>query len=80
MAMADSGPLTIGELEAGFSAYCQALRRLVADDRSLERIQRTHCWHNLQRLHNCLPQRYRAPLDLYQRYVRARKAGEGTGR
>ena len=75
MTMADSKPLTIGELEAGFSAYCQALRRLVADERSQERIERTHCWHNLQRLHDCLPQRYRSPLDLYQRYQRAHQAG-----
>ncbi len=79
MTMADSGPLTIGELEAGFSAYCQALRRLVADGRSLERIQRTHCWHNLERLHTSLPQRYRSPLDLYERYLRARRSAEAAG-
>lgn len=78
VAMADARPLTIGELEAGFSAYCQALRRLVADQRSLERIRRTHCWHNLERLHSCLPQRYRSPQDLYQRYVRARLADDAA--
>jgi hypothetical protein len=72
--MAASRPLSIGELEAGFSAYCQALRRLVADRRSLERIERTLCWHNLEKLHSCLPQRYRSPLDLYQRYRRALEA------
>ncbi|EAQ74866.1 MULTISPECIES: DUF3136 domain-containing protein [unclassified Synechococcus] len=69
--MADSRALSIGELEAGFSAYCQALRRLVADGRSLERIERTLCWHNLSALHSSLPQRYRSPEDLYRRYLRA---------
>ncbi|CAK6695962.1 DUF3136 domain-containing protein [Synechococcus sp. BA-124 BA4] len=69
--MADSRPLSIGELEAGFSAYCQALRRLVADGRSLERIERTLCWHNLSALHGSLPHRYRSPEDLYRRYLRA---------
>lgn len=72
--MADSRPLSIGELEAGFSAYCQALRRLVADGRSIER---TLCWHNLSALHSSLPQRYRAPEDLYRRYLRA-LAAEST--
>ncbi|WP_094554492.1 DUF3136 domain-containing protein [Synechococcus sp. 1G10] len=75
--MADSRPLSIGELEAGFSAYCQALRRLVADGRSIERIERTLCWHNLSALHSSLPQRYRAPEDLYRRYLRA-LAAEST--
>ena len=36
--------LTIGDLEAGFSTYCQALRRLVADGRELDSIRRTICW------------------------------------
>lgn len=69
--MADSRPLSIGELEAGFSAYCQALRRLVADGHSRERIERTLCWHKLSALHSSLPQRYRSPEDLYRRYLRA---------
>ncbi|MGB7564253.1 MAG: DUF3136 domain-containing protein, partial [Prochlorococcaceae cyanobacterium] len=56
--MATHKPLTIGELEAGFSAYCMALRRLVGEERGLEKIERTLCWHNLQRLHDSLPQRY----------------------
>ncbi|MCT0219781.1 DUF3136 domain-containing protein [Synechococcus sp. CS-1329] len=72
--MTGSRPLSIGELEAGFSAYCQALRRLVAEGRSLERIERTLCWHHLSALHSSLPQRYRSPQDLYARYLRALKA------
>ena len=63
--------LTIGDLEAGFSAYCQALRRLVADGRDLESIRRTICWDYLTRLHTSLPQSYRSPEELVARYMRA---------
>ena len=63
--------LTIGDLEAGFSNYCQALRRLVADGREIESIRRTICWDYLQRLHTSLPQSYRSPEDLVARYRRA---------
>ena len=41
--------LSIGELEAGFPAYCQALRRLVSLGRDLDTIQRTLCWDYLKR-------------------------------
>jgi len=71
--MATQKPITIGELEAGFSAYCMALRRLVGEERGLEKIQRTLCWHNLQRLHDSLPQRYRSPSELYLRDGRSRR-------
>ncbi|EAQ69838.1 protein of unknown function (DUF3136) [Synechococcus sp. RS9909] len=66
-----SRSLTIGELEAGFSSYCQALRRLVSEGRELEAIQRTICWDYLERLHTCLPQSYRSPKDLVLRYQRS---------
>ena len=66
--------LTIGDLEAGFSAYCQALRRLVADGRDLESIRRTICWDYLTRLHTSLPQSYRSPEDLVVRYRKAQTA------
>ena len=66
--------LTIGDLEAGFSAYCQALRRLVADGRDLESIRRTICWDYLTRLHTSLPQSYRSPEELVARYQRAKVA------
>ena len=62
--------LTIGGLEAGFSTYCQALRRLVAEGREMESIRRTICWDYLNRLHTSLPQSYRSPEDLVQRYRR----------
>jgi len=62
--------LSIGDLEAGFSTYCQALRRLVADGRDLNAIRRTVCWDYLNRLHTCLPKDYRSPDELIQRYQR----------
>ena len=62
--------LTIGDLEAGFSTYCQALRRLVADGRDLNAIRRTVCWDYLNRLHTSLPQDYRSPDELIKRYQR----------
>ena len=60
--------LTIGDLEAGFSIYCQALRRLVADGRDLNAIRRTVCWDYLNRLHTSLPKDYRSPDELIQRF------------
>ena len=63
--------LTIGELEAGFATYCQALRQLVALGRDIESIRRTICWDYLQRLHTSLPQSYRSPEELVQRYQRS---------
>ena len=65
--------LSIDELEAGFPAYCQALRRLVAIGRDQDSIQRTLCWDYLKRLHTSLPQSYRAPEDLVARYRQTRK-------
>ena len=63
--------LTIGDLEAGFSTYCLALRQLVADGRDLDSIRRTICWDYLQRLHTSLPQSYRSPEELVRRYQRS---------
>ena len=60
--------ITIGDLEAGFSTYCQALRRLVADGRDLNAIRRTVCWDYLNRLHTSLPKDYRSPDELIQRF------------
>ena len=57
--------LTIGELEAGYSLYCKALRLLIQEGRSLGRIQRTVCWQRLAQLHTCLPGQYRDPEHLY---------------
>ena len=63
--------LTIGDLEAGFATYCQALRRLVADGREMDSIRRTVCWDYLNRLHTSLPQSYRSPEELVVRYKKA---------
>jgi len=63
--------LTIGDLEAGFATYCQALRRLVADGREMDSIRRTICWDYLNRLHTSLPQSYRSPEELVARYKKA---------
>jgi hypothetical protein len=59
-AAATSAP-TIGELEAKYSLYCEAMRRLLKEGRSLEAIQRTLCWSRLAQLHTCLPTRYKSP-------------------
>jgi hypothetical protein len=59
-AAATSAP-TIGELEAKYSLYCEAMRRLLKEGRSLEAIQRTLCWSRLAQLHTCLPSRYKSP-------------------
>lgn len=63
--------MTIGDLEAGFPSYCEALRRLVATGRETDAIRRTICWDYLQRLHTSLPQNYRAPEELVARYRRS---------
>jgi hypothetical protein len=39
--------LTIGELEASFPVYCKALRILIREERTIEQIQRSVCWHRL---------------------------------
>jgi hypothetical protein len=57
--------VTIGELEASYPMYCKALRLLVREGRTLGRIQRTVCWQRLQRLHDCLPTRYKDPGHLF---------------
>jgi hypothetical protein len=53
--------LTIAKLEASYPLYCKALRRLVEEGASLERVQRTVCWERLEILHRSLPRQYRNP-------------------
>jgi hypothetical protein len=69
--------LTIGELEAGYSLYCKALRLLIQEGRSLTRIQRTVCWQRLSQLHACLPGQYKDPEHLYFQ-LRRSLAGSGA--
>lgn len=57
--------LTIGELEASFPLYCKALRILIREEKSIEQIQRSVCWHRLASLHHCLPRQYKDPNHLY---------------
>jgi hypothetical protein len=57
--------LTIGELEASFPLYCKALRILIREEKSIEHIQRSVCWHRLASLHHCLPRQYKDPNHLY---------------
>jgi hypothetical protein len=57
--------LTLGQLEASYPLYCKALRRLVLEGNSLEKVQRTVCWDRLEKLHRCLPSQYRNPITHY---------------
>ncbi|MGC5195302.1 DUF3136 domain-containing protein [Aphanothece microscopica] len=57
--------MTIGELEASYPLYCRALRILIQEGKSLNKIKRTVCWSRLTSLHTCLPRRYRDPEHLY---------------
>lgn len=57
--------ITIGELEANYQLYCKALKMLITEKRSLNKIQRTVCWNKLEILHKCLPRHYKSPDYLY---------------
>ena len=57
--------ITIGELEANYQLYCKALKMLIVEKRTLNKIQRTVCWSRLQTLHHCLPRQYKSPDYLY---------------
>jgi hypothetical protein len=57
--------LTIGELEASYSLYCKALRILVREGKTIDKIKRSVCWHRLTALHHSLPRQYKAPEHLY---------------
>ncbi|MBW0167754.1 MAG: DUF3136 domain-containing protein [Vulcanococcus sp.] len=57
--------ITVAQLEASYPAYCKALRMLVQDGLSLNKIQRTVCWDRLQLLHTTLPRQYRDPVVHY---------------
>ncbi|MEA5414910.1 DUF3136 domain-containing protein [Synechococcus sp. BA-132 BA5] len=57
--------LKIGELEASFPLYCKALRILIREEKSIEQIQRSVCWHRLDSRHHCLLRQYKDPNHLY---------------
>ena len=58
-------PLSIAELEASYSLYCRALRILVRDGVPLNKACRTVAWSRLSTLHQCMPQHYRHPEQLF---------------
>ncbi|MCP9774301.1 DUF3136 domain-containing protein [Cyanobium sp. HWJ4-Hawea] len=57
--------LTIGELEASYPLYCKALRILIREGKTINKVRRTVCWQRLEVLHNCLPNQYREPDYLF---------------
>ena len=75
----DSPSLTVGQLEAGYPMVCKALRMLIREGSSLNRIKRTLCWQRLELLHTTLPRQYRDPVVHYamlKRTVEAELARE----
>jgi hypothetical protein len=65
--------LTIGELEANYSLYCKAMRLLIREGKSLNKVRRTVSWERLQTLHHCRPGQYRDPGYLYTLLNRERQ-------
>ena len=53
------------DLEANFSLYCQALRIQIRQQKTIDQIQRSACWHRLVLLHHSLPGDYKDPNQLY---------------
>ena len=75
MTTSSSAPkITIGELEANYSLYCKAMRLLLREGKSINKIRRTVCWQRLEILHNCLPGQYRDPDYLCTLLARELKA------
>jgi len=72
--MTSQASITIGDLEANYQLYCKALRMLVAEQRTLKKIQRTVCWGRLQILHHCLPRQYKSPDYLYVQILQQHQA------
>jgi len=63
--------ITIVELEANYQLYCKALKMLIAEQRTLNKIKKTVCWGKLETLHHCLPRQYKSPDYLYAQLVKA---------
>jgi hypothetical protein len=57
--------LTISAMEAGYPLYCKALRIMIREGKSIEKIQRSICWNRLLTLHHSLPRDYKDPQHLY---------------
>lgn len=71
--------LSIGELEANYSLYCQAMRILAREGASVDKVRRTVCWSRLATLHQCLPRQYRDPEILYFRLRRDLQTASAQG-
>jgi hypothetical protein len=72
--MSSKPSITIGELEANYQLYCKALRMLITERRTLNKIQKTVCWGRLQTLHHCLPKHYKSPEYLYAQILQQQQA------
>ncbi len=72
--MSSKPSITIGELEANYQLDCKALRMLITERRTLNKIQRTVCWGRLQTLHHCLPKHYKSPEYLYAQILQQQQA------
>jgi len=72
--MSSKPSITIGELEANYQLYCKALRMLISERRTLNKIQKTVCWGRLQTLHHCLPKHYKSPEYLYAQILQQQQA------
>ena len=72
--MTSKPSITIGELEANYQLYCKALRMLITERRTLNKIQKTVCWGRLQTLHHCLPKHYKSPEYLYAQILNQQQA------
>jgi hypothetical protein len=76
--MNEQANITIGELEANYQLYCKALKMLIAEKRTLNKIQRTVCWGRLETLHHCLPRQYKSPQYLYAQLTRDQAAAHAV--
>ncbi|KAF0652857.1 hypothetical protein L107_11915 [Cyanobium sp. Copco_Reservoir_LC18] len=65
------------DLDEHYGSYCRAMRMLVREGKSLKTVQRTVCWQQLARLHDCRPARYQEPDALYLRLCREGGAAGG---
>jgi hypothetical protein len=52
---AAEGSAELRDLEEHYGSYCRAMRMLVREGKSLKNVQRTVCWQQLARLHDCRP-------------------------
>jgi len=64
-AAAPPATVTIGAMEAGYPLYCKALRIMIREGKSIDKIQRSICWNRLHMLHHSLPRDYKDPHQLY---------------